>query len=156
MKKFIISLMFMLVSFAVFANERKFDGRGNLSAVEESEMNGAFYSATLHFASKKTLFLADYTADNLFFYITDGEEAYLIPNTKITQVFWKYSVEISDLNLLIEDDCNYIISLLYELRDGKSYVPHTEYVVYENYIDALERGEDASYIDKRERIAATK
>ena len=154
MKKFIISLMFMLVSFAVFAGERKFDGRGNLSGVEESEMNGAFYSATLHFVSKKSLYLADYTADKLFFYITDGEEAYLIPNTKITQVFWKYSVEISDLNTLIDDDCNYIISLLYELRDGNSYIPHTKYAVYENYVDALERGEDASYTG--ERIATTK
>ena len=154
MKKFIISLMFMLVSLAAFAGERKFDGRGNLSAVEEGEMNGAFYSATLHFASKKSLYLADYTADKLFFYITDGEEAYLIPNTRITQVFWKYSVEISDLNTLIGDDCNYVISLLYELRDGNSYIPHTKYAVYENYVDALERGEDASYTG--ERIATTK
>ena len=87
MKKFIISLMFVLVSFAAFADGRKFDERGNLSGVEKSEMNGALYSAIIHFASKNNLYFADYTKDKLFFYITDGEEAYLIPNAEISQVF---------------------------------------------------------------------
>ena len=155
MKKFIISLMLVLVSFAAFADGRKFDERGNLSGVKESEMNGALYSATIHFASKNNLYFADYTKDKLFFYITDGEEAYLIPNAEISQVFWKYPIEISDLNVIIEDDCNYVISLLYELRNGNSYIPHTEYEVYENYIKALERGEDASYIGEI-RIVTTK
>ena len=44
---------------------------------------------------------------------------------------------------------------LYELRNGNSYIPHTEYEVYENYIKALERGEDASYIGEI-RIDTTK
>ena len=154
MKKFLISLIFVLVSFAAFADGRMFDERGNLSGVKECEMNGALYSATVHFASKNNLYFADYTKDKLFFYITDGEEAYLIPNSEVSQVFWKYPIEISDLNVLIEDDCEYVISLLYELRNGNSYIPHTEYEVYENYIEALGRGEDASYIG--ERIAAIK
>ena len=46
-------------------------------------------------------------------------------------------------------------TLLYELRNGNSYIPHTEYEVYENYIQALERGEDASYIGEI-RIVTTK
>lgn len=146
MKKFIISLIFVLVSFVAFAGERKFDERGNLSGVEEKEMNGAFYRATLHFTSKGTLYLADFTEDKSYFYITDGEEAYLIPNSKITQVYWKYPVKISELDLLTEEDCEYVVSLLNELRNGDSYVAHTEYAIYENYIKALERGEDATYI----------
>lgn len=146
MKKIIISLIFMLVSFVAFAGERKFDERGNLSGVDDSKMNGAFYSAILHFTSKGSLYFADFTEDNLYFYITDGEEAYLIPNSKITQVYWKYPVEISELNNLIGDDCNFVVSLLYELRDGNSYIPHTEYAMYENYVVALWRGEDASYV----------
>lgn len=146
MKKIIISLIFMLVSFVAFANDRKFDERGNLSGVEENEMNGAFYSAILHFASKGSLYFADFTEDKLYFYITDGEEAYLIPNNRITQVYWKYPIDISELNHLIGDDCNFVVSLLYELRDGNSYIPRTEYTMYENYVTALWRGEDASYI----------
>lgn len=146
MKKFLISIMFVLVSITAFAGERKFDARGNLSSVEENEMNGAFYSATLHFTSKETLYLAGFTEDKMFFYITDGIEAFLIPNSKITQVYWKYPVEVSELCTLIDEDCEYVISLLYELHDGTSYIAHTEYTIYDNYIRALERGEDAKFI----------
>lgn len=156
MKKIIISLIFMLVSFVAFANDRKFDERGNLSGVEENEMNGAFYSAILHFTAKGNLYLADYTADKMFFFITDGEEAYLIPNSRISQVFWKYPVEISELNVQVNEDLDYVISILYELRDGNSYIPHTEYAVYENYIEALERGENASYTGETSSVVAKK
>ena len=154
MKKIIMLLVFMMVSLATFAGEKEFDERGNLSSISRSEMNGAFYNATLHFISKGSLYFADFTKDKLYFYITDGEEAYLIPNSKITQVYWKYPVEISELNTLLGVECDYIISLLYELRDGNTYRPHTEYVVYENYIKALERGEDAKYIGVERTIAA--
>lgn len=157
MKKIIIiSLLFILVSFAAIANERKFDERGNLSGVPESKINGAFYNATLHFTSKNNLYLADYTQDGLYFFITDGEEAYLIPSGKFTQVFWKYPIDISELNVLVNEDLDYVISILYELRDGNSYIPHTEYAVYENYIEALERGENASYTGETSSVVAKK
>ena len=77
MKKIIISLVLMLVSLVAFAGERNFDERGNLSAINDNEMNGAFYNATLHFTAKGKLYLADYTADKLFFFITDGGRSLL-------------------------------------------------------------------------------
>lgn len=152
MKKFIISLMLFLVSFVAFANE-KIDARGNLSRVQYEEMNGAYYGATLHFASKETIYFGGLIKDEKFFFITDGEEAYLIPNEEITQVYWKYPVEISKLSSIIEEDCEFIITLLNQMHDGSVYVAHTEYEIYENYLNAIERGEDAKFIDSSTMVA---
>ena len=73
MKKIFITLVFMMVSFAAtFADGRKIDEHGNLIGVDKIEMNGAFYSATLHYISKGNLYLSGKTPDNLFLFITDG------------------------------------------------------------------------------------
>lgn len=119
MKKSIISLMLLLVLFSsAFASESKRRDlrNGSVSAVSRDEMNGAFYSATLHFASKESLYLADYTADKKFFYITDGEEAYLIPNAKNTSLYWKYEIAVSKLSELINEDIEYTMCLINELN----------------------------------------
>ncbi|MBR3091255.1 MAG: hypothetical protein IKH10_04600 [Bacteroidetes bacterium] len=147
MKKNFIILVVMLVSFATaFADGRKFDEHGNLNGVDRNEMNGAFYSATLHYISKDNLYLSGKTPDNLFLFITDGEESYLIPNETISEVYWKYPIEISELSVLIDEDIAFTIMLINELKDGNCYKAKTTYALFDNYKEAIERGEDAKYI----------
>lgn len=145
MKKFFIIAFALIVSFASFADERKFDIYGNLSEVSHEEENGAFYSATLHFASKGNLYFAGYIADKKFFFISDSEESYLIPNNKITEVYWRYPINTNELTQLIEEDVTFMVSLINEMKDGNCYKPHTVYENYNNYLAAINRGEDAAY-----------
>lgn len=143
MKKIFVMVTLLLAVATGFADERKFDSVGNLNGVEECEMNGALYSATLHFISKGKLYLSGTINDS--FFITDGEESYLIPKREFTEVYWKYPVKSSELSKLVDEDIEYSIFLINELKSGFSYKPHTTYTEYQNYIDAIERGEDAKY-----------
>ena len=143
MKKILIMILSLMLAASLFADGRKFDSVGNLNGVEENEMNGALYSATLHFISKGSLYVSGKIENN--FFISDGEESYLIPISEFTEVYWKYPIDSSKLSEIVDEDIVYTAFLINELKSGFTYKPHTTYSEYQNYIDALERGEDASY-----------
>lgn len=155
MKKFLIMIiaLFVIGSSVAFADERIIDERGNstlvsLSSYGKNRIGGAYYSATLHFQSKGTIYYSGvYTSDDKkFIFISDGEESYSIPCERFTEVYWRYPISISELEAKTGEDISFTLKLLNEMKDGNCYKAHTEYKYYDNYLDALERGEDAKYI----------
>ena len=164
MKKFLIMIIALFIiggSFA-FADERFIDERGNSTLVSlssyDGNRNGAYYSATLHFQSKGTLYYSGIynSGDMKYIFISDGVESYSIPCKKITQVYWKYPISISELEAKTGEDISYVLNLLNEMKRGDCYKAHTEYKYYDNYLAGLERGEDAKFIPSTPVIASSK
>jgi hypothetical protein len=160
MKKFLIIIALFIISSSVFADERFVDDRFNsslksLSTYDENR-NGAYYSATLHFQSKGTLYYSGiYNSEDMkYIFISDGVESYFIPCERITEVYWRYPISISELEEKTGEDISYILNLLNEMKKGDCYKAHTEYRNYDNYLAALERGEDAKFISFTPAIAS--
>ena len=147
MKNIITKLMVIfMVTMAANSAEFKIDEKGNLSSITpESKINGSYYSATIHFQSKGSLFYSGEVQieDEDYFFITDGEESFLIPSGKYSQVYWKYEISKSELSTIIEDDVDFLISLVNAIEYGEEYKSDTSYIFEENYTKGLQRGERA-------------